>query len=371
MPAASAPPQGHPLLLLLDLVGAPLLLFHADGQVAFANRAAKGLSSRPALSLPGDPQVKAMVRDIGQGRAQGPTRLSVEVHADQGAQTLICECAPQPIAGLVAMHIVAPATPDAPPAPAPLAPDKTDLARVMALLRDELHPAMQTLMGAADEARASAVLALDDKLQRLSELIEVFDDDLMVDEERVLLPPLLRQAATDLGTELEAAHVVLQVDGDRDDLPPVYGSRRMLLRALTECLRNAAEHARGHVPLSQVVAVRVNFQAQGAHLQLALRNAGGVAATALMQQAQRPLQTVAGVGDGQRLGLPLVHRIVERHGGRLRIDDDEGELLVRVDLPTGAPLRNHHQLDLLQAQIYAEDLSRLLARQRNRPKAPA
>jgi signal transduction histidine kinase len=372
MPTASVTPQGHPLLLLLDLVGAPLLLFHADGQVAFANHAAKALSSRPALALPGDPQVKALVRDVGQGHARSDTRLTVEVHADQGAQTLVCECAPRPIAGLVAMHIVAQPPSDAAAAPAATATARADLPSVMALLREELRPAMQAVLNTpAGEPRDAAVLALDNKLQRLIDLVDVFGDEVMVDEERVLMPPLLDDAAREIAPALEAAHVVLQVEGARDDLPPVYGSRRLLLRALTECLHNAADHARGQVPLSQPVAVRVSFVANGAHLQVALRNAGGVAAPALKQQAQRPLQTVPDVPEGERIGLPLVQRIVERHGGCLRIDDDEGELLVRVDLPTGAPLRNHHQLDLLQAQIYAEDLSRLLARQRPRTKAPA
>ena len=53
--------------------------------------------------------------------------------------------------------------------------------------------------------------------------------------------------------------------------------------------------------------------------------------------------------------------------GRLRIEEDvAGELDVMLELPTGAPLRNTQHLDLLQAQIYAEDLSKLMARSRKR-----
>jgi hypothetical protein len=68
-----------------------------------------------------------------------------------------------------------------------------------------------------------------------------------------------------------------------------------------------------------------------------------------------------------QIGLPLAHRILQLHGGALRIEDDRGEgLAVMLELPTGAPLRNTRQLDLLQAQIYAEDLSTLMARTRAR-----
>ena len=69
-----------------------------------------------------------------------------------------------------------------------------------------------------------------------------------------------------------------------------------------------------------------------------------------------------------QIGLPLTHRILELHGGRLRIEDADDELNVMLELPTGAPLKNTHHLDLLQAQIYAEDLSKLMARGRNRSK---
>jgi hypothetical protein len=66
----------------------------------------------------------------------------------------------------------------------------------------------------------------------------------------------------------------------------------------------------------------------------------------------------------------LTHRILQLHGGQLRIDGEPGEgLTLMLELPTGAPLRNTHHLDLLQAQIYAEDLSKLMARSRARSTA--
>jgi hypothetical protein len=68
-----------------------------------------------------------------------------------------------------------------------------------------------------------------------------------------------------------------------------------------------------------------------------------------------------------QIGLPLTQRILQLHGGRLRIEDDAVDgLSVMLELPTGAPLRNNQHLDMLQAQIYAEDLSKLMARTRQR-----
>lgn len=74
--------------------------------------------------------------------------------------------------------------------------------------------------------------------------------------------------------------------------------------------------------------------------------------------------------DALLIGLPLTQRILQLHGGRLRFEQDTVEgLHVMLELPTGAPLRNTHHLDMLQAQIYAEDLSKLMARTRRRSLA--
>jgi signal transduction histidine kinase len=150
--------------------------------------------------------------------------------------------------------------------------------------------------------------------------------------------------------------------------------RRLLHRAVHECLHNAIEHARGGVADNQPVAVRVGFAVTGQHLQMVVRSLGAVTAAVLNRHAAtlfRPTPGLppAGPQQGMRIGLPLAQRILQLHGGHLRADDEDGELAMRMELPTGAPLRNTHHLDLLQAQIYAEDLSRLLARSRQRSRS--
>lgn len=65
------------------------------------------------------------------------------------------------------------------------------------------------------------------------------------------------------------------------------------------------------------------------------------------------------------IGLPLCKRIVELHGGQLKIqhrEDDSTELTLQ--LPTGGSRRENAKLDMQQAQRYAEDLAKLMARRR-------
>jgi len=68
---------------------------------------------------------------------------------------------------------------------------------------------------------------------------------------------------------------------------------------------------------------------------------------------------------GLRIGLPLARRIVELHGGQVRMGDPQAdEVQVLMELPTGAPNRGGSKLDIAQAQKYAADLARLMSRQR-------
>ena len=146
-----------------------------------------------------------------------------------------------------------------------------------------------------------------------------------------------------------------------------------MCRALHECLHNAVQHAREDVSSREKVAVGISFHAAGHHLLVTIRNMGVLSAAAIGHHAEaifHPAPVAVGASpdpERLRIGLPLTHRILQLHGGGLRIEQDApGEWVVRLELPTGAPLRSTHQLDLLQAQIYAEDLSRLMARTRQR-----
>lgn len=373
MSTTSAP---NPLLTLLDLVPSPLLLFSTDGRVAFTNKAAKAMRARPALSLPGDPVVRALVRDVGQGQPSSDRAIEVDVNSDDGVARLRCECAPKPIAGLVAMAVSLvdkPASQE--PARTDSAPPTTErltLPQIMELLRDELMAPIDTVLATAT-AQAEPVQDLKARIERLSDMINVFGEDVLIGDERMLMPELVRATCAELATFSEERGVDFVIEGERSDLPAVYGSRKLIRRALYECLHNAVDHARPASASTPRSAVRIAFLPSSNHLMLSIRNLGAMSAAVLNRyagslfRAEKIDKPKAGPGaSAMQIGLPLTMRILQLHGGRLKIEDIDDEIDVMLELPTGAPLKSHQHLDMLQAQIYAEDLSKLLSRSRSR-----
>lgn len=386
MQAASSSATGqNPLLTLLDFVASPLLLFNAEGQVVFTNQTAKQMSCRPALLLGSDPNVRGLVGDIAAGKPVLHHEMRVDAMSDNGIARLQCRCAPRPIAGLVAMAVSEVTVPveDESQDHATVPDQRLSLQQIMELIKADLEPPIVQVLALAQAppaqapGLASSVQVLHERLERLVDLVNVFGEDVLIGDERMLLPEMVRSVAQDMAPLMLSQGVRLVFEGERDDLPPIYGSRRLLRRAINECLHNAVQHARDGVQTSDSVAVGIQFRAAGHHLLLKIHHLGVMSAAALAHHAAaifRPTtntgETALPVAGGLRIGLPLTQRILQLHGGRLRIENDTADgLSVMLELPTGAPLRNTHQLDLLQAQIYAEDLSKLMARSRKRSTA--
>jgi signal transduction histidine kinase len=381
---APTAPSSNPLLTLLDFIASPVLLFNAEGQVAFTNQAAKQMSCRPALLLGSDPNVRGLVRDIATSQMVLHFEMRVDAMSDNGIARLQCRFAPRAIAGLVAMSVVEVApdvTESDTPDPSTAVDQRLSLQQIMALIKGDLSPSIEKVLAMAPAGEQSEMAAnvgqLKERLERLSDLVNVFGEDVLIGEDRLLVPELVRSIAQELAPLTQSKGVSFVIEGEREDLPPVYGSRRLIHRALHECLHNAVLYARDGVQSTESVAVGVGFRASGHHLLVHIHNIGVLSAAALAHHAATIFRPRLAKGspapeepDKLRIGLPLTHRILQLHGGRLRIEQDAtNELDVLLELPTGAPLRNTQQLDLLQAQIYAEDLSKLMARSRQRRTA--
>jgi len=103
----------------------------------------------------------------------------------------------------------------------------------------------------------------------------------------------------------------------------------------------------------------------GSHVTVRARNQGLFVSNHDRRNAFVPF----GVGDSAKpgdqrkgIGLALAQRILEQHGGSVRIEDEFESVDFVMEIPAGAPALQDAQLSVEQAQRYARDMSQLMAR---------
>lgn len=150
----------------------------------------------------------------------------------------------------------------------------------------------------------------------------------------VELPPLLAEAMDMLGPQAEAKLIKLRLT-QNGELRPVLGAAGELGQVVINLLSNAIKYtpAQGSVELVAGMA--------GGELVLEFKDTGfGIAAEELPHIFKRfyrvkDAHTRYIVGTG--LGLPIVKRLVEAHGGRVEVESQPGRGSVfRVYLPSAA-----------------------------------
>ncbi len=177
-----------------------------------------------------------------------------------------------------------------------------------------LRMAMETLGHDASEAQAAALREARRDLAELDHLIGAIllfsrldaGGRRVLDSREVDLLALAAEEAARDGVEAQGDWVRIQAD------------ERLLRHALRNLLDNARKHAPGQPP-----EVSVQRSARGAVICVADRGPGVPAA-----QAQRIFEPFVrlrgGSGDGSGLGLALVRRIAELHGGVARYEPNPG-----------------------------------------------
>lgn len=232
------------------------------------------------------------------------------------------------------------------------------------------EPERKTLTDAAVEGRMLA-----SHLRRIKDLAQLFGHAPLMADERLPLQDLLEFALSEFANSLTTRRVELNFSVSPDQLPPIYGSREWLGRAIAEFLDNAAKHTHpeGHV--------EIRAHATGTHVVLICRNQGPTLGARSRERIQKPFNAPPGSRPSAapkagaprkqaRIGLAICRKILELHGGAFKITDgDENDIMEFVmELPTGAPTRDTHLLDIAQAQRYASDMARLMARRAQQAK---
>jgi signal transduction histidine kinase len=238
--------------------------------------------------------------------------------------------------------------------------------------------------GTARRAIHNATL-LHRKLLKIRDLVQVLGRSSHEEHERVLLGALVNRAMDDAGSLAFARDVTVRLKGTDAPSPVIYGSHEWLSKAVAEYLEHVIQssppgsevevslHATGTRAL---LRARTGMQTFDAISGKASHRAGphssaterGAVATTAPNARITALSLVPSIrflpslhDDHLSIGLALSQRIVEQHGGSVRIEDEFDVVDVVMELPAGAPASEDARLSLEQATRYARSVSDLLA----------
>ncbi len=128
---------------------------------------------------------------------------------------------------------------------------------------------------------------------------------------------LLSRAAAD--PALEGMAVAVAAASPEAAAARLYGDPQLLERAVRNLLRNAVQAER-EAGRAGPVEVRIERSAEG--VEVAIEDRGRGLPAPVRERLFQPFAT--GRAGGVGLGLPLAHRIVALHGGRVRVEDRPG-----------------------------------------------
>lgn len=356
---------------LFDALQDAVVIVDREGVVRHANQTALALFQPEAGKPFPDPLIVRRVADLVAGIARSP--LNVVVKRDKVPQA--ARILPLPLPGLYAI----------------VARDagaktfyETTLKNFHEYLRADLAEPMQRfarrldLLDERPDAAEVAKLAADgrllaERLQRIERLAELFGGSPLVDQERLQFREMIEQALNDAAPTLAARGIEVFLDGLDAELPPVYGSRAWLARALRELLDNVGRHATPKSNLEialrctgthVIVSLRNHGQFAGAHLRTKTHFVPFGEAAEYLDARKKPGAPATAKGPG--LGLAIVEQIMQLHGGHLNVVEgsNDGVVEFNLELATGAPARDTQALGIEQAKRYAHDLATLVGRMR-------
>ncbi|MEM7226573.1 MAG: ATP-binding protein [Pseudomonadota bacterium] len=194
--------------------------------------------------------------------------------------------------------------------------------------------------GAAPEARELTRLICEetDRIVNLVDRMEMFSDEQPIARQALNIHEVLEHLRK-LAQSGFAQHLRF-VERYDPSLPPVLGNRDLLLQALLNLIKNAAEAAPeqgGEIRLSTAYRQGVRLALPGAERRVELPLVIGVAdngtgiAPDILPHLFDPF--VTSKHDGKGLGLALVAKIVASHGGVIEVDSEPRRTEFRILLP--------------------------------------
>ncbi|BCS31310.1 hypothetical protein TBR22_A05100 [Luteitalea sp. TBR-22] len=135
------------------------------------------------------------------------------------------------------------------------------------------------------------------------------------------LAPLVSRIAESMQATLAETGGQVRVSA----LPVVHGDPLAIEQVFANLIGNAVAYARPGVPVRIDVAAEDDLASSDAFTVIRVSDNGRGIAEAHAEQAFQPLQRLhPGVGHGEGMGLAIVRRVVERHGGRVWLRSEVG-----------------------------------------------
>jgi signal transduction histidine kinase len=186
------------------------------------------------------------------------------------------------------------------------------------------------------------------EVQRLERIIHqtlYFSREVMPALKRVDLNEEIREALSMFREDLDEARILIDLDLSKDT-PMISADPDQLRQVLWNLVSNAIQAMEGGGKLT--VAARPALPDEGDGVVFLVGDTGGGIPHDVVHNIFNPFFTTKAKGTG--LGLPIVHAIVEKHGGSIQLDNREGKgvifsvFLPRVPRETGAEERILEQM---------------------------
>ena len=348
--------------MLFDQVKSGVIWVQRNGQVRYANRAAMEMTPVMAGRPPLDPVIERSIKTAADGLVSLPFLFEIE-SAENNPDEIRAVIIPAPVGSdlMVVMNNVSQERWYAVALEnliryiaAEMASPIERLGKELARIQDGDPPTMKP------DSMAKLAHELNLKMLKLQDLVAIFGQDKIQQDERIQLDDLVRQAVKDVGAVISEKNIHLAVSGmDTPDLPTVYGSHVWMSKAVGEFIEHAIHSAEAGS------AIELSVQGVGTRVVIRSRNKGLFMSSRDRRNAYVPF----GVGDNTQLPLPrtsiglsLAQRIVELYGGSVQIEDEFDSVDFVLEIPAGAPAHQNAQISVEQAQRYAHDMSALMAR---------
>jgi len=350
--------------MLFDQVKSGVIWVQRNGVVRYANKAAVQMTPVILGQALLDPVAERTVKAAGQNMLKLPFAFELttqEAHPDTIRAAVINAPVGQDL--MVVMNNVSEERWYSQALENLIGYVEAEMAQPIEALAQKLPKTAQLVQqqGAAGDLKVMVqeAAALSIKLGKLRDLVSVFGESALQRDERIMLPDLLQQAMAEVMPQASARNVTVVMAVVNGELPAVYGSSHWLSKATSEYLEQSIRSAQpgGLIELS--------IQSVGTRVMVRARNQGLFVSNHERRNAFVPF----GVGDSAKpgdkrrgIGLALAQRILEQHGGSVRIEDEFDSVDFVLEIPAGAPASQDAQLSVEQAQRYARDMSQLMAR---------